>query len=120
MGGGRGDLERRGHSFGIKRGKGQHTRHAKGRHVCRGGDEPVTALVEVDVVLAGKVQAEHPGAHVPERRDDGSIVIELAVTNRAAFRSWRLGLLDHARVLGPEALVADERAWLTAIVDGAA
>ena len=53
-------------------------------------------------------------------RDDGSIVIELAVTNRAAFRSWRLGLLDHARVLGPEALVADERAWLTAIVDGAA
>ena len=85
-----------------------------------GGDEPVTALVEVDVVLAGKVQAEHPGAHVPERRDDGSIVIELAVTNRAAFRSWRLGLLDHARVLGPEALVADERAWLTAIVDGAA
>lgn len=85
-----------------------------------GGDETVIGLVEVDAVLAGKVQAEHPRARVPERRDDGSIVIELAVTNRPAFRSWLLGLLDHARVLGPDELVADVRAWLTAIAEGAA
>ncbi|MCB1002838.1 MAG: WYL domain-containing protein [Acidimicrobiales bacterium] len=80
-----------------------------------GGDEPVTALVEVDAVLGRKVRAEHPGARVVERRDDGGVVVELAVTNRPAFRSWLLGMLDHARVLAPPDLRAEVRDWLRAI-----
>ena len=83
-----------------------------------GGDEVVTALVEVDAVLAAKVQAEHPRAHVLERRDDGSMVVELAVSNRPAFRSWLLGMLDHARVMAPDVLRDDVRSWLAAIAEG--
>jgi predicted DNA-binding transcriptional regulator YafY len=69
-------------------------------------------------VLAAKVQAEHPRAHVLERRGDGSVVIELAVSNRPAFRSWLLGLLDHGRVLAPDELRDDVRSWLVAIAEG--
>ena len=49
-----------------------------------------------------------------ERRDDGSIVVRMGVTNREAFRSFVLGLLDHAEVLAPPELRADMVAWLTA------
>ncbi len=38
---------------------------------------------------------------VEERRPDGSVVLAVPVTNRAAFRSFVLGFLDHAEVLGP-------------------
>ena len=38
--------------------------------------------------------------------------MRLAVTNRAAFRSFVLGLLDHAEVLAPPELRADMVAWL--------
>ena len=40
--------------------------------------------------------------------------MRLAVTNREAFRSFVLGLLDHAEVLEPAELRADMVAWLTA------
>lgn len=80
-----------------------------------GGDEVVTAEVQVDAVLAAKVLAQHPAAEVLERRADGSVVLALAVSNRPAFRSWLLGMLDHALVLGPEDLRAEIRAWLEQI-----
>ena len=57
---------------------------------------------------------------VVERADDGSIVVELPVTNVAAFRSFVLGLLDAAEVLGPPAVRDDVRAWLEAIAAGKA
>ena len=47
-----------------------------------------------------------------ERRDDGAVVVALPVTNREAFRSFVLGLLEHAEVLGPAELRADIVAWL--------
>ena len=50
-----------------------------------------------------------------ERRDDGSVVVRMAVTNREAFRSFVLGLLDHAEVLAPPELRADMAAWLSAL-----
>ena len=49
------------------------------------------------------------------RNPDGSVVFRLAVTNREAFRSFVLGLLDHAEVLAPPELRADMVGWLSAL-----
>jgi proteasome accessory factor B len=80
-----------------------------------GGDPPVLASVLVDGVLAAKIVAEQGEHTVVERRDDGAIVVEVEVVNRAAFRSWLLGLRDHAEVLAPADLRGEVVAWLDAI-----
>ena len=49
-----------------------------------------------------------------------SVVLQVAVTNRAAFRSFVLGFLDHAEVLGPPALRADLVDWLRTLAGRAA
>ncbi|HYH51359.1 MAG TPA: WYL domain-containing protein [Acidimicrobiia bacterium] len=82
-----------------------------------GDEEPVEALVLVSETHAGWVEADLGAPAVAERRDDGSIVVRMAVTNREAFRSFVLGLLDHAEVLGPPELRADMVAWLTAMAE---
>jgi proteasome accessory factor B len=82
-----------------------------------GDEEPVEALVLVSATQAAWVEADVGAQAVAERRDDGSIVVRLAVTNREAFRSFVLGLLDHAEVLSPPELRADMVAWLTALAE---
>lgn len=83
-----------------------------------GGDEPVDARVLIDPVMAARVEAEVGASRVTERRPGGSVVVTLPVVHRGGFRSWVLGMRDHAVVLGPEELVSDVVAWLQAIVDG--
>jgi len=80
-----------------------------------GDEEPTDALVLVSATQAGWVEADLGAQAVTERRDDGSIVVRMGVTNREAFRSFVLGLLDHAEVLAPPELRADMVAWLTAL-----
>ena len=80
-----------------------------------GDEEPVEALVLVSADQAGWVEADLGGRAVAERHDDGSVVFRLAVTNREAFRSFVLGLLDHAEVLAPPELRADMVRWLSAL-----
>jgi proteasome accessory factor B len=46
---------------------------------------------------------------------DGSVELELPVTNRDAFRSFAIGYLDHAEVLGPPDLRDDMISWLEAL-----
>ena len=53
-----------------------------------------------------------------ERERQGSAVIELTVTNRAAFRTFVLGFLEHAEVLEPPELRADVVAWLERVGRG--
>lgn len=80
-----------------------------------GEGEPVLAQVLVDADQAAWA-AHHVGAeHVVEQREDGSVVLELAVTNPPAFRSFVLGFLDHAEVLEPPELRAELVEWLEAI-----
>ena len=84
----------------------------------RFGDEaPVDALVLVSPTQAGWVEADLGAKAVAERRDDGSIVVRMAVTNRSAFRSFVLGLLDHAEVLAPPELRRDMIDWLSAMAE---
>jgi proteasome accessory factor B len=79
----------------------------------RYGDEDVVAArVAVDPVQASSVVAQVGEDAVVERRDDGTVVIELPVTNTEAFRSFVLGLLDAAEVIAPPELRDEMRTWL--------
>jgi proteasome accessory factor B len=52
---------------------------------------------------------------VEETRGDGSVVLSFRVTNRNAFRTFVLGFLDHAEVVGPPELRRDIVAWLESV-----
>lgn len=56
--------------------------------------------------------AEAGSESVVEQRPDGSVVLEMAVTNLDGFRSFVLGFLEHAEVLAPDELRADIVEWL--------
>jgi hypothetical protein len=79
-----------------------------------GEGEIVPAEVLVDQLQAPLVEAELGELAVVERRRDGSVLVRLEVANEDAFRSWVLGLLDHAVVMGPEPLRQRVRQWLEA------
>lgn len=86
------------------------------RWLIGGEPEPITAVVEVDAVLASKAAGDVGGrATVEPLGDDGGVRLTMEITNRDAFRSWVLGLLDHAVVLSPPALREDVVSWLRAI-----
>jgi proteasome accessory factor B len=77
-----------------------------------GDEEPVQARLRVDGDHAGWAIGQVGADAVEERGDDGAVVLGVTVTNRAAFRSFVLGFLDHAEVLDPPALRADMVEWL--------
>ena len=77
-----------------------------------GEGEPVHARVLVDAQQAAIAVGEAGRAAVVEERDDGSVVLELAVTNLDGFRSFVLGFLEHAEVLGPDEARRDIVQWL--------
>lgn len=82
------------------------------------GDEaPVVARVLVDATRSAWVVDDLGGDAVVERRADGTVVVELRVVNRSAFRTWVLGLLEHAEVLEPPELRTNVVAWLRALAD---
>ncbi len=83
-----------------------------------GQEEAGVARVLVDAVLASDVEGYLGSEAVVERHPDGSVVVEMEVANVGAFRSFVLGLLDHATVLGPEPLRAAVVDWLAAMVGG--
>lgn len=79
----------------------------------------VQALVHVDTVRAAAVERELGDARVV-RRDGTGIVVTVPASNLPAFRSWVLGLLDHAVVLEPTEIREHVVAWLSAAAgDGA-
>jgi len=84
-----------------------------------GDEEPVEALVLVRPPQAGGVVADLGEQAVVRGNDDGSVVLRMAVTNRRAFLSYVLGLLDGAEVLEPPELRAEVAAWLEATVRAA-
>jgi predicted DNA-binding transcriptional regulator YafY len=80
-----------------------------------GDEEEVVAELRVDAIQAGWALDELGEAAVTTRRPDGSIVFAVPVTNRAAFRSFVLGFLDHAEILGPPELRVGMVRWLRSI-----
>jgi proteasome accessory factor B len=77
----------------------------------------VEALVHVDTVRAAAVERELGADRVVERGAHG-IVVRVPATNFPAFRSWVLGLLDHAVVLEPVEVRAGIVEWLGLVAGG--
>lgn len=77
-----------------------------------GEDEEELARLLVDAEQAKWAAQELGEATACETRTDGSVVFEVPVTSRAAFRSFVLGYLDHAEVLGPPSLRDEMVSWL--------
>lgn len=80
-----------------------------------GEGQVVTAEVAVEAPLAAQVVAELGPHSVVERDALGGVVVRLEVANPDAFRSWIVGLLDHAYVVGPPELRREVREWLSAV-----
>lgn len=76
-----------------------------------GAEEPLTAVVRIDGPQARWV-VHHVGPDHVRSQGDDHVVVELPVTNRAAFRSFVLSFLEHAEVLEPAVLRDDLVAWL--------
>jgi proteasome accessory factor B len=75
---------------------------------------PREAVVAVAPIRARKVAQEVGEEAVVERGTDGGIVVRVPCGNLPAFRSWLLGLLDDAVVIGPPEVRAEVVAWLSA------
>jgi predicted DNA-binding transcriptional regulator YafY len=80
-----------------------------------GEGEGVTAEILVDAEQAAMAVAQAGPDTAVEWRDDGSVVLAMQVTNRSGLRSFVLGFLDHAEVLGPPDVRDDIVAWLEAL-----
>jgi predicted DNA-binding transcriptional regulator YafY len=85
-----------------------------------GDGQPVIAEVRVEPPLAAQVAAELGPQVVAGQDQTGAITVRLEVANRGAFRSWLVGLLDHAEVLGPPDLREEVTEWLAALASPAA
>ncbi|MGH9154348.1 MAG: helix-turn-helix transcriptional regulator [Acidimicrobiales bacterium] len=79
-------------------------------------EQGVVAVVRVDAVVAARVVAQLGERADRQPEPDGSVVLRIPITNREVFRSWVLGLLDHAEVIGPPDLRSDLADWLRALV----
>jgi predicted DNA-binding transcriptional regulator YafY len=80
-----------------------------------GEGEPVEARVRFDADQVVQARAQLGDDSTWELDEDGSAVATIPVTNRDGFRSFVLGFLDHAEVLGPPDLRAEIVDWLEAL-----
>jgi predicted DNA-binding transcriptional regulator YafY len=92
------------------------TAYVRDDPLAYGDASPIAARVLVGASRAPLVVDELGDDAVRERHDDGSVVVELQVVNREAFRTWVLHLLEHAEVLEPEELRTEIVTWLESIV----
>lgn len=79
-----------------------------------GAEEPVRATLKIEGPQA-RWAVQHLGPDHVRSEEDGAVVVELPVTNRAAFRSFVLSFLDHAEVLDPPELREEVVRWLEPI-----
>lgn len=91
--------------------------HIEDRAWLMGDGEAVTVRLAIDPdYVDGALGALGAEAQLAgNRADSGDVIVELTVTNRAAFRSFVLGFLEHAEVLEPPDVRADVVAWLEAV-----
>lgn len=84
-----------------------------------GDDEEVVVDLRVDGSQAEWVRSLAGEESVAGTGADGWVEFKLPVTNRAAFRSFVLGLLDRAEVLGPPEVRDEIIQWLLALANPA-
>ena len=79
-------------------------------------EDGVDAQVRIAALRAAAIEREVGSDRVIERADDGSVVVAVPATNLDAFRSWVLGLAEHAVVLGPPDVRGHVVDWLESVV----
>jgi predicted DNA-binding transcriptional regulator YafY len=84
-----------------------------------GDDEEVVVELRVDASQAPWVRSMAGPDAVAGTGPDGTVCFKLPVTNRAAFRSFVLGLLDHAEVVGPRQVRDEIVEWLSSLASAA-
>lgn len=85
------------------------------KQIGHGPADGVVATVRVEAQRAAAIAREVGEERVVARHPDGAIDVEVPASNADAFRSWLLGLLDHAAVVGPPELRQATVEWLTAV-----
>ena len=80
-----------------------------------GDDEEIVVDLRVEAGPAEWVRTLARDETVAETTADGSVYFKLRVTNRAAFRGFVLGLLDHAEVMGPPEVRDEMIYWLVSL-----
>jgi proteasome accessory factor B len=85
------------------------------KQIGQGADDAVEAVVRISAVRAAAVEREVGAERVVARHHDGAIDVVVPATNLDAFRSWVLGLLDHAVVIGPPPVRDHVVDWLRAV-----
>jgi predicted DNA-binding transcriptional regulator YafY len=84
------------------------------------GAEPTMAHVLINAALAPSVLREFGNESVIETRDNGAVVVEVPCGNEGPFRSWLLGLVEHAEVLSPTDVREGIKNWLSQMQHGGA
>ncbi|MFK8026214.1 MAG: helix-turn-helix transcriptional regulator [Ilumatobacter sp.] len=86
------------------------------KQIGHASEDSVDATVRIRPPRAVTAERELGTDRVIARFPDGTIDVLVPAMNLDAFRSWVLGLVDHAVVLDPPAVRAHVVDWLTAIV----
>jgi proteasome accessory factor B len=77
----------------------------------------VEAVVRIDAVRAASIERELGEERVIDRTADGGILVRVPASNLPALRSWVLGLLEHAVVVGPDEVRAHVVGWLRSLAE---
>ncbi len=89
------------------------------KQIGQGADESVDALVRVDPLRSAAIERELGADRVVERSADGSVLVSVPAGNLPAFRSWVLGLLEHAVVESPHEIRQHLIDWVSDVANGA-
>lgn len=89
------------------------------KQIGQGADESIDALVRVDSLRSAAIERELGADRVVERFADGSVLVSVPAGNLPAFRSWVLGLLEHAVVESPDEVRQHLIDWVSDVADGA-
>ena len=87
------------------------------KQIGHASDDAVEATVRIGALRAAATERELGAQRVIARHDDGSIVVTVPATNLDAFRSWVIGLVDHAVVIGPPEIRAHVVDWLRGVLE---
>ncbi len=85
------------------------------KQIGHAAGDGLMATVRIDADRAAAIEREVGSDRVSERHADGSISVEVAASNIDAFRSWVIGLLDHAVVIDPPEVRSAIIDWLAAV-----
>ncbi|MFT4656733.1 MAG: proteasome accessory factor B [Candidatus Aldehydirespiratoraceae bacterium] len=87
------------------------------KQIGHGVEDAVEATVRIAKPRATMAERELGSERVVARNDDGSIDVLVPATNLDAFRSWVIGLVDHAVVVGPPQVRQHVVDWLRGVAE---